>query len=179
MLYDLDGTAPSMAPGAWVAPGAHVIGRVELAEAASVWFGAVLRGDNEPITLGARSNIQDGSVCHTDPGQPLVIGRDVTIGHKVILHGCTIGDRALVGMGSTVLNGAEVGEGCLVGAGSLITEGKSFPPGMLIMGTPARVVRALSESERAMIAASARIYVDNAARFQAGLTPLTQGVTEN
>ena len=169
MIHALDGRAPEVAADAWVAPGAHVIGDVVLGPQASVWFGAVLRGDNERIAIGARSNVQEGCVLHTDIGFPLTIGADCTIGHGAILHGCTLGDGCLVGMGATVLNGAVLGEGCLVGAGALVTEGKAFPAGSMILGAPARAVRALDAAARAALIASAAGYVANAARFRAGL----------
>ena len=173
-IYALDGVAPNLpAPGRfWVAPDAQVIGRIELADEASVWFGAVLRGDNERIFVGPRSNVQDGCVLHTDMGFPLDIGADCTIGHKAILHGCTIGDASLVGMGATILNGARIGANSLVGAGALVTEGKSFPDNSLIVGSPARVLRHLDEAAAAKLRATAGRYVANWRRFAAGLTPL-------
>ncbi len=169
-VFELDGLKPTLGRDAWVAESADVVGNVELAEGANVWFGAVIRGDNpEPIRIGARSNIQDGSVLHADPGKPLTIGDDVTIGHKVMLHGCTIGDGSLIGIGAIVLNGARIGKGCLVGAGSLVTEGKEFPDGSMIMGSPAKVVRALSpEHSRGLVGIAAH-YVANAKRFGLGL----------
>lgn len=173
MLYELDGTAPSKADeGVWVAPNACVIGSVHLHKDSNIWFGATLRGDNEPITVGEGSNVQDGSICHTDPGCPLIIGAGVTVGHMVMLHGCRIGDNSLVGMGSTILNRAVIKQETLVGAGSLITEGKTFPPGVLIMGAPARVVRPLNEGERQIIRASASHYCENARRYARSLKPL-------
>jgi carbonic anhydrase/acetyltransferase-like protein (isoleucine patch superfamily) len=161
-IYELDGQAPEFpADGKyWVAETAVLIGRVRLKSYASVWFGAVLRGDNEWIELGERSQIQDNSVLHTDPGFPMVIGRNCVIGHKVMLHGCTIGDNTLIGMGAILLNGSKVGANSLVGAGALITEGKSFPDNSLIVGAPARVVRTLDEKAHAMIARGADIYVN-------------------
>jgi len=167
--YSLDGIAPVLAADAWVAPGARLMGRIVLEARASVWFNAVLRGDNETITVGAGSNVQDGSVCHTDMGFPLVIGPDCTIGHMAILHGCTIGAGSLVGMGATVLNGARIGSGVLVGAGALVTEGKELPDGTLVVGRPAKVVRELTAAEREGLLESARRYAANAARFRAGL----------
>ncbi|MCJ9429121.1 gamma carbonic anhydrase family protein [Kordiimonas marina] len=170
MLYELDGVRPNLEDdSAWVAPNAAVIGRVNMAPRSSVWFGVTIRGDNDPVTIGEDSNIQDGSVLHTDIGAPLKIGKGVTVGHKVMLHGCTIGDYALIGMGSTILNHATIGAGSIVGAGSLVTEGKSFPEGVLIVGAPARVVRELKPEEKEMIKASAQVYVDNSARFARGL----------
>jgi len=170
-LYNLDGIAPSVASDVWIAPGAHVMGNVDLQVAASVWFGAVLRGDNERITIGAGSNIQENSVLHTDMGFPLSMGRDCTIGHKAILHGCTLGDQVLIGMGATVLNGAVIGDNCLIGAGALVTEGKIIPTGSLVVGTN-KVVRELSEDQIAGLKASARGYQLNAARFAKGLTAI-------
>ncbi|MEM9796450.1 MAG: gamma carbonic anhydrase family protein [Pseudomonadota bacterium] len=169
MIYELDGIAPELHETAWVAPDANVIGRVALGAGASVWFGATIRGDNEPIEIGDRTNIQENCVLHTDPGCPLTIGADCTIGHKAMLHGCTIGAGALIGMGATVLNGAVIGAGCLIGAGALITEGKEIPPGSLVMGAPGKVVRALDQGARDALLASAAHYRDNAARFRAGL----------
>jgi carbonic anhydrase/acetyltransferase-like protein (isoleucine patch superfamily) len=164
-LYALDDLGPTLGAGAWVAPSADLIGDVRLGPRASVWFGAVIRADNTPILIGAESNVQDGAVGHSDPGAPLTIGARVTVGHKAILHGCTIGDQALVGMGSRVLNGAVIGANCLVGAGALVTEGKMFEPGMLIVGVPARAVRALSEAEIAALALSAAHYADKAGHY--------------
>ncbi|MBM2576608.1 gamma carbonic anhydrase family protein [Jannaschia sp. Os4] len=172
MIHALDGLAATIHPDAWVAPGAHVIGNVTLEAGASVWFGAVLRGDNEPIVIGAGSNVQENAVLHTDPGCPLTVGRDCTVGHKAMLHGCTIGDGALVGMGATVLNRATLGAGSLLGACALVTEGKDIPDGMLAVGSPAKAVRALDEAARAGLVASARHYVENAARFRRGLAPV-------
>jgi carbonic anhydrase/acetyltransferase-like protein (isoleucine patch superfamily) len=171
-LYALDGVAPELGAGAWAAPDAQVIGKVVLGPAASVWFGAVLRGDNEQITVGAGSNVQDLAVCHTDMGYPLTIGANVTVGHKAMLHGCTIGDGALIGMGATVLNGAEIGAGCLIGAGALVTEGKVIPPGSLVVGAPGRVVRDLDAAALENLLWSAEHYRENAARYATGLTPL-------
>jgi carbonic anhydrase/acetyltransferase-like protein (isoleucine patch superfamily) len=173
-LYTLDGVAPELpdGQGAWVAPGARLIGRVILGPEASVWFNAVLRGDNEPITVGAGSNIQDGCVCHTDMGSPLIVGADCTVGHMAILHGCIVGEGSLVGMGATVLNGARIGSGVLIGAGALVTEGKEIPDGVLVIGRPAKVVRELSAEEIAGLRRSASGYRANAARFRAGLRPV-------
>ncbi|GGH47659.1 gamma carbonic anhydrase family protein [Frigidibacter albus] len=169
MIYALDGIAPEIAADAWVAPGAHLIGKVVLEAGASVWFGAVLRGDNEEIRVGAGSNLQENVVCHTDMGFPLVIGANCTIGHKAILHGCTIGEGSLIGMGATVLNGAKIGRSCLIGAGALVTEGKEIPDGSLVMGSPGKVVRMLDEAGQAALLRSAAGYRANAARFRAGL----------
>jgi carbonic anhydrase/acetyltransferase-like protein (isoleucine patch superfamily) len=172
-LYALDGIRPTVPAHEryWIAPDAQVIGNVQLDEDASIWFGAVLRGDNELIRIGARSNVQDCCVLHTDIGAPLTIGTDCTIGHRVILHGCTIGDQTLIGMGATILNRAKIGNNCLVGANALVTEGKEFPDGSLIVGSPARVVRALDAEAFAQLRASAESYVKNARRFARGLTP--------
>ena len=169
-VYELDGRSPQLGRDAWVADSADVIGNVDLGDGANVWFGAVIRGDNaEVIRIGQRSNVQDGCVLHADPGKPLVVGDDVTVGHKVMLHGCTIGDGSLIGIGAIVLNGAKIGKGCLVGAGSLVTEGKEFPDGSMIMGSPAKVVRELSaEQSRGLLGAAAH-YVANAKRCRLGL----------
>ncbi|GAA4023151.1 gamma carbonic anhydrase family protein [Sphingomonas swuensis] len=163
--YSLDGVGPTIAPGAWVAPSADLIGDVRLEARASVWFGAVIRADNTPILVGEDSNIQDGAVCHSDPHAPLVIGRRVTVGHQAILHGCTIGDGALVGMGARVLNGAFIGERCIVGAGALVPEGKTYEGGQLLVGAPARVVRRLTEEELQMLEAGALHYAQKAALY--------------
>ncbi|NBD28918.1 MAG: gamma carbonic anhydrase family protein [Alphaproteobacteria bacterium] len=168
-LYELDGHAPEIDATAWVAPGCHLIGQVALGPRASVWFGTTIRGDNEPILVGEGSNVQENCVFHTDMGFPLTIGVNCTIGHKVMLHGCTIGDNSLVGMGATVLNGARIGKNCLIGAGALVTEGKEIPDGSLVMGAPGKVVRDLDEAAIAALTASALHYQDNAARFRAGL----------
>jgi len=169
MLYALGDLAPTFGEGAWAAPSADLIGDVRLGKRASVWFGAVIRADNTPILIGEESNIQDGAVGHSDPDAPLIIGDRVTVGHQAILHGCTIGDGCLIGMGARVLNGAVLGENCLVGAGALVTEGKIFEPGMLIVGTPARAVRTLSEAQIALLALSAAHYADKAAVYAARL----------
>ena len=158
-IYQLDDLTPDVHPTAWVADNAQVMGQVSLAENASVWYGAVLRGDNDSISVGRNSNVQDGSVLHTDHGSPLVIGDDVTIGHQVMLHGCSVGDCSLIGMGSVVMNGARIGRNCIVGAGALITEGKQFPDGVLIIGAPAKVVRELSAEQISQLQASASHYV--------------------
>lgn len=172
MIYALDDTRPELAPDAWVAPDAQLIGRVRLLPGASVWFGAILRGDNEWIEVGEGSNVQDGCVLHTDMGYPLVIGRDCTIGHKVILHGCTIGEESLIGMNAVVLNGARIGRNCLIGAGALIAEGKEIPDGALVMGSPGRVVRMLDAPAIERLRQSAASYRANAARFRGGLKRL-------
>lgn len=172
-LYQLDGKAPRLAgdDSNWIAPDAVLIGDVTLGRDAGIWFGAVIRGDNEPIVVGARSNVQEHVVMHTDPGFPLTVGAGCTIGHRAVLHGCTIGDNSLVGMGAIVLNGARIGANSLVGAGALVTEGKEFPDNSLIVGAPARAVRVLDEAAVARLRASADRYVANANRFKAGLKP--------
>ena len=172
MIYALDGIVPQIATDAWVAPDANLIGKVVLEPESSVWFGATLRGDNEEIRLGRGSNIQENCVLHTDMGYPLVIGADCTIGHKAMLHGCTIGDGSLIGMGATVLNGAKIGRFCLIGAGALITEGKDIPDFSLVMGAPGKVVRQLDEAAQQRLLKSAAGYRANAARFRAGLQPV-------
>ncbi|ABX37741.1 MULTISPECIES: gamma carbonic anhydrase family protein [Delftia] len=171
-IYELDGVAPEVAASAWVADSAEVMGNVQLAEDASIWFGAVLRGDCESISIGEGSNIQDASVLHADLGKPLVVGRHVTVGHQVMLHGCTIGDESLIGIGAVVLNGAKIGRNCLVGAGALITEGKEFPDGSMIIGSPAKAVRQLTPEQIEGLRRSAQHYVDNARRFKTGLRKL-------
>lgn len=168
-IYELDGVAPRLGDGAWVAESAEVVGAVEIGANASIWFGAVVRGDTETIRIGAGTNIQDASVLHADVGKPLAIGENVTVGHQVMLHGCTIGDGSLIGIGAVVLNGAKIGKGCLVGAGALVTEGKEFPDGSMIIGSPAKVVRDLSDDQKQGLLASARHYVANAQRFRTGL----------
>lgn len=167
--YTLDDVAPLLADDAWVAPSAQVIGRVILGARASVWFAAVLRGDNDPITIGDDSNVQDGAVIHADPGVPAIIGRGVTIGHRAIVHGARVCDNSLVGMGATLLNHAVIGADSIVGANALVTEGKVFPAGSLIVGAPAKVVRALTDTEIAGLRVSAATYVANARRYAAGL----------
>ncbi|MBN9371500.1 gamma carbonic anhydrase family protein [Hydrogenophaga sp. YM1] len=168
-LYELDGVAPTLADSAWVADSAQVMGNVHLHEDSSVWFGAVLRGDTETITVGQGSNVQDGTVMHADVGFPLVVGERVTIGHQVMLHGCTIGDESLIGIGATVLNGAKIGKNCLVGARALVTEGKEFPDGSMILGSPAKVVRQLTPEQIEGLRRSAAHYVENAQRYRKGL----------
>ena len=169
-LYKLDGVAPEIAESAWAAPDASLIGKIRLLDQASVWFTAVLRGDNEWIEVGLGSNVQDGCVLHTDQGAPLVIGQGCTIGHKAILHGCTIGDFSLVGMGAVILNHARIGMGCLIGAHALIPEGKVIPDGSLFIGAPGKVARVLSADEQDGLRKSAESYVRNAKRFKAGLS---------
>ena len=171
-LYSIDGQVPEIAEDTWVAPDANLIGRIVLEEGASVWFGSTLRGDNEQILIGAGSNVQENCVFHTDMGFPLTIGAGCTIGHKVMLHGCTIGDNSLIGMGATVLNGARIGKNCLIGAGALITEGKEIPDGSLVMGAPGKVVRQLDETAIQGLAKSALGYQANMRRFRDGLKPI-------
>jgi carbonic anhydrase/acetyltransferase-like protein (isoleucine patch superfamily) len=169
MIYALDDIAPEIAETAWIAETAVLIGKIVVEDAASVWFGAVLRGDNEEIRVGSGSNIQENCVLHTDMGYPLTIGANCTIGHKAMLHGCTIGEGSLIGMGATVLNGAKIGKGCLIGAGALITEGKEIPDGSLVMGAPGKVVRQLDMAALARLIRSAESYQANARRHAKGL----------
>ena len=168
-LYSIGDLAPQLAASAWAAPSADLIGDVRLGDRASAWFGAVIRADNTPIVIGEEANIQDGAIGHSDPGFPLTIGARVTVGHQAILHGCTIGDNCLVGMGARILNGAVLEPGCLVGTGALITEGKSFESGSLIVGSPARVVRKLTDAEKNALRISAAHYAEKAAIYAAGL----------
>ena len=168
-LYEIDGVAPELGEGAWAAPSADLIGDVRLGPRASVWFGAVIRADNTPILLGEESNFQDGAIGHSDPGAPLTIGARVTIGHQAILHGCTVEDEALIGMGARILNGAVITSQCIVGAGALVTEGKVFEPRSLIVGTPARAIRGLTDEQVALLRLSAAHYAEKAARYAAGL----------
>ena len=174
-VYALDGVAPEIDPDAWIAPTAQVLGKVTLGPGVGVWFGAVLRGDNERITIGPETNLQEQVVCHTDMGYPLRVGAGCTIGHKAMLHGCTIGDNTLVGMGATILNGAKIGRDCLIGAGALVTEGKEIPDGSLVVGAPAQVKRTLTEDQIDGLRNSAAGYVANMRRFRAGLEPLPGG----
>lgn len=169
--YELDGVSPTLADddSVWIAPNASVIGDVHLASQSSVWFGVVIRCDNEPVHIGERSNVQDNSVLHSDPGHPLKIGAGVTVGHKAMLHGCTVGDNSLIGIGATILNGAVIGKNCIIGAHSLITEGKTIPDNSLVIGSPGRVMKTLGDPQIAMLLASAEIYVQNAQRFRTGL----------
>lgn len=169
MIWSLDGVTPDIHPETWVAPDANLIGRVVLEEGASVWFCATLRGDNEEIRVGAGSNVQENCVLHTDMGFPLTIGANCTIGHKAMLHGCTIGDGSLIGMGATVLNGARIGRGCLIGAGALVTEGKEIPDGSLVIGAPGKVMRSLDAEAQARLLRSASGYQANMRRFRAGM----------
>lgn len=171
-LYALGAHRPLVSDKAWIAPDANLIGRIEVRANASIWFGCTLRGDNETIIVGTGSNVQENCVLHTDMGFPLTIGAGCTIGHKAMLHGCTIGGNSLIGMGATVLNGAVIGKNCLIGAGALITEGKSIPDGSLVMGAPGRVVRKLDDAAIAGLRESALHYQQNAQRFQAELTPI-------
>ena len=173
-LYALDGNRPAL-PGNgdfYIAPGARVIGKVTLAEEVGIWFNAVLRGDNEPIVVGRGSNIQDGCICHTDPGYPLTVGAEVTVGHNAILHGCTIGDGTLIGMGAVVLNGARVGKGCLIGANALITEGKEIPDGSMVVGQPGKVLREIDEALAAELRRAAEVYRNRQRQYRAGLEAL-------
>jgi carbonic anhydrase/acetyltransferase-like protein (isoleucine patch superfamily) len=171
-LYQLDDHVPQLAAGAWVADSAQVIGLVALGENANVWFGAVLRGDNELLSIGRGTNIQDGTVVHTDIGYPVTLGERVTVGHQVMLHGCTVGDESLIGIQSVLLNGAKIGRQCVVGAGSLVTAGTEFPDGSLIMGRPAKVVRPLTPEQIEGLRQNAEHYIENARRFKAGLKKL-------
>ena len=168
-LYEIDGVAPRLGEGAWVAPSADLIGDIRLGPRASIWFGAIIRADNTPIILGEEANFQDGAIGHSDPGVPLTIGARVTVGHQAILHGCTVSDDCLIGMGARILNGAFLGPECLVGAGALITEGKRFDEGGLIVGSPARLVRPLTDPEKAALRLSAAHYAKKAARYASGL----------
>ena len=176
MIYKLNENKPQFPEDGdyWVAPNANVIGKIHLNTGASVWFGATLRGDNEWIDIGAGSNVQENSVLHTDIGFPLTIGRNCTIGHKAILHGCTIGDQSLIGMGAIVLNGAQIGRNCLIGAGALITEGKIIPENSLVVGAPGKVVRSLTEAEIEGLLASATGYQTNMRRFAKGLEVISK-----
>jgi len=170
-VYDLGAASPALPENDeyWIAPNAVVLGNVILKKNASIWFGAVLRGDNDPIIIGENSNVQDGSVLHTDTGSPLTIGANVTVGHKVMLHGCTIGDGSLVGIGAVVLNGAVIGRNCLIGAGALVTEGKVIPDNSMVLGSPGKVVREISEAQARMISVGCAHYVENWKRYRAGL----------
>ncbi len=169
MIYSLDGISPQVHPDAWIAPTAVLIGRVVVEAGASIWFGAILRGDNEEIRVGPGSNVQENSVLHTDMGYPLTIGANCTIGHKAMLHGCIIGDQTLIGMSATILNGAKIGSQCLIGAATLVTEGKDIADGSLVMGSPGKVIRALDDAARARLLQSAMGYQRNARRYAGGL----------
>tara|TARA_Y100000817_G_scaffold219672_1_gene173206 strand:+ start:22 stop:525 length:504 start_codon:yes stop_codon:yes gene_type:complete len=166
MIYDFEKNVPEVDSDAWVASNANIIGKVKLQKNSSVWFNAVLRGDVEPIILGENSNIQDGSVLHTDPGYPLHIGRGVTIGHMVMLHGCKIGDDTLIGIGSTILNNANIGKNCIIGANSLITENKTIPDQSLVVGSPGRIIRKITDDEIKMIKENASHYVSNSKKYK-------------
>ena len=170
-LYEIDGTSPTLPDdnSTWVAPSADVIGDARLGREVGVWFGAVIRADNTPILVGERTNIQEGAMCHSDPDAPLTIGAGVTVGHHAILHGCTVGDNVLIGMGAILLNHSVIGNGCIVGAGALVTEGKTFPPGSLIVGSPARVVRTLDAGVAEALKVSAAHYVEKQRQFARGL----------
>lgn len=171
-LFALDGTSPQFVDveSVWIAPDASVVGKIHIGRNVGIWFGAVLRGDTEAITVGDDTNVQEHTIMHTDPGCPLTVGVGCTVGHRALLHGCTIGDNSLIGMGAIVLNNARIGSNCLVGAGALVTEGKEFPDGSLIVGSPAKVIRQLDEQAIARLRVSAAHYVANARRFKAGLT---------
>ncbi len=171
-IYQLDDLSPTIHPSAWVAENAQVVGNVSLGEDCSVWFGVVMRGDTERLTIGRGTNIQDSSVLHADPGMPLIIGENVSVGHQVMLHGCTVGDGSLIGIGAIVLNGARIGKNCLVGAGALVTEGKEFPDGSMILGSPAKAVRQLSPDQIAGLRKAAAHYMANARRYRSGLKKL-------
>jgi len=173
-IYQIGDKQPQLPPEGeyWIAPNATVIGGVILLKDASVWFGVVIRGDNDPITIGERSNVQDNSVLHTDEGVPLTIGADVTVGHKAMLHGCTVGDNSLIGIGATVLNRAVIGRNCIIGAHALIPEGKVIPDNSLVVGAPGRVIRTLGEAEAMFLKGSAAHYVLNWKRYAAGLKAL-------
>jgi carbonic anhydrase/acetyltransferase-like protein (isoleucine patch superfamily) len=171
VIYQLEERRVVRHPESWVAPNATLVGSVVVERGASVWFNVVVRGDNDPIVIGENSNVQDGAVLHTDAGVPLVIGRGVTVGHQAMLHGCTVGDYALIGIQAVVLNGAKIGPYCIIGANALVAEGKEIPEGSLVMGTPAKVVRPLTPAERQKLEASAAHYVHNGARYRAGLRP--------
>ena len=172
LLHAYKGIRPKLGQGAFVAPGAHIIGKVTLGQEASVWFNTVVRGDSDRVVIGEGTNIQDNAVVHTDAGSPALIGKNVTVGHGCLIHGCEIGDDCLIGMGSTILSGAKIGPGSLVGAGSLITEGKEFPPGSVIMGRPAKVVRQVEERDREAIARGAANYRQNARDYLREMPPV-------
>ncbi len=173
-LYVLDGAEPELPEDGdyWVAPSADVVGKVKLESGASVWFGAIVRGDNELITIGEGANVQDASVLHTDPGYPLVLGKNVTVGHRAMLHGCVVGENALIGMGATVLNGAVIGKNAVIGAGALVAEGKTIPDNALVMGIPGKVVRTLSDEEAAAMAYAGPHYMENQRRYRKGMRAL-------
>ena len=171
-VYDLAEKRPALDPNSWVAPGAVVLGDVTLRAGASIWYGAVLRGDNEPITIGPDSNVQDGAVLHTDPGSPLTLGRGVTVGHKAMMHGCVVDDYSLIGIGAVILNGVRIGKNCIIGANALITEGKVIPDNSLVMGQPGKVVRERDPEQIAVLKMSAEHYVANWKRYAASLRPI-------
>ncbi|QTN35596.1 gamma carbonic anhydrase family protein [Cognatishimia activa] len=171
-IYSLDGVSPQVAEDSWIATDANVIGKIVIQEGVSVWFGATLRGDNEEIVIGKGSNVQENTIMHTDMGYPLTVGEGCTIGHKALLHGCTIGDNTLIGMGAVILNGAKIGKNCLIGANALITENKVIPDGSLVMGSPGKVVRELDEQGIQGLRASALNYQQNMRRFRAGLAQI-------
>ncbi len=173
-IYALDGISPTLPDDGsyYVAPNAQVMGKVVLHKESSVWFGAVLRGDNETITIGKRSNVQDNAVLHTDPGCPLILGEGVIVGHQVMMHGCTVGDNSLIGIGAVILNKAVIGKNCIIGAGALITEGKVIPDNSLVVGSPGRVVREITEPQVQFLKLNAQVYVDNAKRFKTGLVKI-------
>ncbi len=173
-LYALDGVAPALPASGdyYLAPGARLIGNVTLAEQAGIWFNAVLRGDNEPIVIGPGTNVQDGCVLHTDPGFPLTLGADVTVGHSAILHGCTVGDGTLIGMGAVVLNGAKIGTGCLIGANALVTEGREIPDHSMAIGQPARVIRPVDAAMAAELRRAAEIYNKRQRQYRGGLVEI-------
>lgn len=175
-LYSLENTAPVPPESGdyFIAPGAHVIGNVHIGDGVSIWFGTTIRGDNEPIVLGDGANIQENSVLHTDPGFPMTLGRQVTVGHRAMLHGCTVGEGSLIGMGATILNGAVIGAGSLIGAGALVTEGKEIPSGVLVLGSPGKIVRDLTKDEIAGLKRTADHYVQNQRRFRAGLKEIAK-----
>lgn len=169
MQYQIKGKAPTIGKSCFIAPSADLIGEVRMQDKSSVWFNCVLRADNEPITVGENSNIQDGSILHVDPGFPIVVGSNVTVGHKVMLHGCTIGDNSLIGMNAVILNGARIGRHCLIGAGALVTENMEIPDGQLVLGSPARIVKALDDKTIEMLRQGANHYVENARNYATGL----------
>lgn len=171
-VYSLDDIKPDLAEDVWIADSATVVGHVIMAAGSSAWFGTVIRGDNDPIKIGARTNIQDNAVLHSDAGSPLTIGEGVTVGHQAMLHGCTIGENSLIGIGATVLNGVKIGKNCLIGANALVTENKVIPDNSVVMGSPGKVVKDVPEAQEAMLKASADYYVKNAERFKKGMKPV-------
>jgi carbonic anhydrase/acetyltransferase-like protein (isoleucine patch superfamily) len=175
MLYALDGIEPEIDPTAWIAPTAVVLGRCRMAARSSLWFGAVVRGDNELITLGEGSNVQENCVLHTDPGYPLTIGPEVTVGHLAMLHGCEIGEGSLVGIGATILNGVRIGKRCLIGAHALIPEGREIPDDSLVMGSPGKIVRAVTDEQAARVRAGTQNYIERAQTYRERLRPLRAG----